>query len=468
MTRSWATLKTSILILCLMIFSLSFAYFRSNNPPVWPDEAIYADIAATFLATGNTGTTLWQGFVPHVETAALWYSPMFFHLTALWQLLAGSAYLTNRVVAYLVALVTIALVAYLFKPTHRRRFLWAILPLIGLALENQFQQSTRVYRPEIFVMALILLSLIISRTITAKRLLGIGLLHGFAILLHPLAAVFSVAMVLHTFINTPKMVFWYSIGVVLPLSVWGITIFLHWPLFISQIGLMSQRKFTETAWHIDMGRASILWMLQFITYIITTIWFVYLAWFKQAFFHYRLISLMLISAWIIALWGKMNWYYLYLYPLIYLCFHYLVVTLKSSHLKHLKLLIIMAVTISLYHQALTITRLRQGHYSVEKHYQAILSVVPDHSTVFLSSIPDPYFAFKSAGRHNRLIEFPTLPASIETYQDILSQVDYVIYSNNYDQVLFGDFLPNYLMQHHVELIKIGASGEHQTTVFRLK
>jgi hypothetical protein len=470
MSHSWGNIKRLSLIVSLIVYSLSFAYFKSSHPPVWPDEAIYADIAATFLATGHTGTSLWQGFVPKVETAALWYSPMFFHATALWHWLGGSSYLSQRLVAHIFAILVIMITIKLFRPAPPRRLIWAILPLIALVLDYQFQHLSRIYRPEIFVMALILLSLKISQTLSSKRLFIIGSLHGTGILLHPLATIFMLAMAIYivAMSNTRKHLGWYCLGVALPVMVWGVTIFRHWPVFISQLTLMYQRKTSEFGWFVAMGQQSPLWALQFTAYLITSIWFIYLAWSKSTYHRYRLVATFLAAAWFIAFYGKMNWYYLYLYPLMYLCIHYLAITLSITHLNRLKVLLTLIIVISLYHHSHTINQLNQGNYSLEQHYQAILNAVPDNRTVLLSSIPDPYFAFKAAGRNNRLIAFPTMPISLDTYREILSQVDYVIYGNSYDHVIVGDFLLHYLKTHHLRTTLIGEPGEYQTTIVQLK
>jgi hypothetical protein len=230
-----------------------------------------------------------------------------------------------------------------------------------------------------------------------------------------------------------------------------------WPdrnLFITQLTLMTQRKNAEETWLTIMATSSSAWLSLFITYGLTTLWFLYHTIKQPRHQENRLIALVLTAAWLIALVGKMEWYYFYLFPFIYLALNRLAVGISAKSYLKFKLLLLLITGLSLYLTQRSNTFITHGSYTIDRHYEEILAAVPDNTSVFLSSIPDPYFAFIEDKRRNHLVEFPTLPASTKIYEEILAEIDYVIYNNNYDHVLFGDFLPNYLQNYTESFIPV--------------
>jgi hypothetical protein len=205
---------------CLILFTVNLSRQAYINPPPWPDEAIYADIATTILTQHKAATTLWQGFVPGVEEAALWYPQLFFYLTALIHIFTGSSYISQRLVAMFAAVVVIFLLSHLFhKPAKPKAYWLALMPLLSLAVDYQFVRNARLFRPEIFVLLTISLALYLNRHSISKVVIGI--LCSIAVLLHPLSILFTGAFIVFYYRNQPRQVPRFLLGFFIPIMLWG-------------------------------------------------------------------------------------------------------------------------------------------------------------------------------------------------------------------------------------------------------
>ena len=70
-----------------------------DNPPVWPDEAYYADIALNLLRENRLGTDLWGDMIPGSRTNFYQYPPGLFYLFAGLFSLTGPSIYFQRLLA---------------------------------------------------------------------------------------------------------------------------------------------------------------------------------------------------------------------------------------------------------------------------------------------------------------------------------------------------------------------------------
>ena len=92
-------------IFLLLIFSFyifSSLFLQTIHPPVWPDEAIYAEVVENVIATGTIKSDLWKDAIINIQTKAMWNPPLFFYEYALWQRVWGESIYYQRALVQIV------------------------------------------------------------------------------------------------------------------------------------------------------------------------------------------------------------------------------------------------------------------------------------------------------------------------------------------------------------------------------
>lgn len=463
----------------VIVFGLHVLIAFFDNPPPWPDEALYTDIAKNILETGRASTTLWQGLVPGVEEQALWYPQLFFYILAFWYKLAGISLMSMRLLSFVFGTAVLILVLTLSRrllTTASTKLL--LLPALLLTLDYQFIRAVRLLRPEMVILLLVLAAYFISINRLKKpsglnrhKNLITGILLGLAVLIHPLALVFLPPFIIDRFIHKSaslkKDVLILILGFSIPLIIWLFTVFPHRQLLLTQMSLMTQRKSLEPPWlFIIFDLDNHLLKLATIGQVIASLIFIVITFIKKP-KSWLLPALILIAAWTIALGGKMLWYIVYPLPFIYLGIA-LVLDKKpvpKLHRHFRRLTIILGLTLTLL-SLNTLLETKRGQYSVDRFYQTILEEIPDGASVFLSAIPDPYFILDNPNRTHQLTEFPSLPVSQRDYAAVLAKVDYVIYTQSYDTDIAGNFLAAYLNLNSESAIPVTDAG-YQARIFKL-
>lgn len=432
------------------------------HPPPWPDESIYADIAGSILHQGSASTSLWQGLVPGVQNQALWYPQPFFYLVSWWYRFTGVSFVSTRLLASVFTLGLFCLFALI-----TRKSTWSLL---ALSVDYLFIKDSRLLRPETLVLFLLMLVFILNRvywsTFRPSYLFVLGFILSSIVLIHPLAFLFVLVYFVWLLVSKPKakMLIYFILGLLLPLFLWYINIWPNLSLLLEQSALMAQRKSLEISWLQDLIRsadwAHLLLLLSYVCLLIIAI----RSKLKNASKHNEFALLLgwLLAAWLIALIGKMSWYFIYI-PL----FSYLIAGLKILK-KQTRPILIIASSISLLMQITTLTQASRTGFNFGKYTQMLMLYIPDKTTVFLSSVPDPYFSFLASSRQNQLIEFPTMPLNPSQYLSVLNQCDYIIYTDSYDRLLFGSLLTDYINRNQSTVTLIGKATNYESKIIKLK
>lgn len=150
---------TALLLGFFLIFSLRFLL---QKPPVWNDEAIYADLAGNLIRDGRLKTTLFKDFIPQLEHHSYWYPPMYFWLLATVFIAFGQDIISMRLLSLLLGLLSLLLAGQIFKKIFQKSWQAKIAMVIFLSLiiiDPYFQAGAVVGRMEILVIALGLLAL---------------------------------------------------------------------------------------------------------------------------------------------------------------------------------------------------------------------------------------------------------------------------------------------------------------------
>ena len=126
----------------ILIFIIQSKVLILKNPPVWPDEAIYADIVDNFINEKKMAPNIWQEAYPGATEHFYSYPPVFFYLLAGWVKLFGFSILTLRVFS-VVSSAIFAVVFFSFAKLFFRgknAAFYALLPIIGLSFDHFFAQ----------------------------------------------------------------------------------------------------------------------------------------------------------------------------------------------------------------------------------------------------------------------------------------------------------------------------------------
>lgn len=190
---------------------------------------------------------------------------------------------------------------------------------------------------------------------------------------------------------------------------------------------------------------------------------------KQKKTNYVLIVVSLLISWFFAYYGKMESYWLYPISFAYLGTTVLLADDKYRHKFFIVLVygVIVFTNFSIRWKDFILYQNR-SFYSYDVFSDKILESIPDNTAVFVSSIPDPYFAFKKYNRKNDLYMPPAFNIKREDYLKILNDTDYIIYTWDYSGIVHGDFLRRYIEQNVESEYDIGSYKQYEAQIFKLK
>lgn len=446
-------------------------------PDIWPDEAIYADIANNLSTENRLGTTLWQGLIPNVESYAFWYPPVFFYILAFWEKLFDLSIFSQRFFSLLIGSFVVFLFYFFSKIFFKKNSLWFILLfLFMLVTDFNFLRAVRISRPEIFVLFFGIISFLFY--IKNKKSIGLsiaGFFSSLAALTHIIALFIPLSIALHFLIinklNSFKSKYFYIFlfSFLVPIIIWLTSIYPHIDILKEQILLAVIRKNIDQTWLLYVFSSNQPFLIKILNfdYLFFALIFVIFAFIYRKNKNYLFLTIIIVLSFSFAIFSKQFWYYLYPIPFVYLGITLLLLQNLKKIYKHILvtfILILILTNIAL--QSLIIFDGWEKSY--ENYTLEILKIIPENKTVFLSSIPDPYYAFKTKDRNNKLYEFPVLHTKKENYLNVLNNSDYIIYNGSYDAPIFGDFLENYIKKNGLNFYKVGELSGYKTLIIELK
>jgi 4-amino-4-deoxy-L-arabinose transferase-like glycosyltransferase len=224
-----------------------------QDPPVWPDEALFADAALHLLQDGEMRTELMAGLLPGIERRTYWIPPLHpLGLTAVFALF-GPGVVPMRSLSLFAALVVLLLTAALAQRIGLGRIGGAAAALL-LATDVVFLRGARIGRMDVLCLVFILAALwFASRPTPAGRASGpdrtplwAGMASGLALLSHPAGAVApaSVALAYALWPAAPRrrLLGGFALGFGLVLLAWTLYALADPTSFLAQMHLQFQRK----------------------------------------------------------------------------------------------------------------------------------------------------------------------------------------------------------------------------------
>lgn len=472
-----------LLALLIVLFLVLNLPHLLEFPPVWPDEAWIADVALNTAKTGYPHTEIWGNLIPDAPQHVFWYPPVFFYLLGFWFKIFGFSIETQRFFSLLVSALYIG-VFYTFtrfmiaksapKLSNIKVLLLAFLGSALLILDPTFLKSAVISRPEILVLTLITCAGILvlkSTDLAEARLKAIflivsGLFVGISMMVHFLAATFALPLFFYLAISTKKFYlernfYFFLISALIPIGSWFLMILPNFTILTKQLGVLAQSTTTSPNFLIlSFSVYSPLHKLLFLIYLAISLIAV-AVWALSKKSPLLLVSFLLAASWLLAYYGRIEWRAIYIVPFVYLA---LVLVLALKNLKIFILLILsilFILDINNYINLVSETA-DKSYLEFEKNFR---SFVPVGKTVFLSTIPDVYYAFKAQGSYK--LYDPLAKASAVDFEKLLTTVDYAVINSRFSYIYVGDTLDNYLKENTLRIMEVEGGG-YRASVYELK
>jgi len=259
----------------------------------------------------------------------------------------------------------------------------------------------------------------------------------------------------------------FSAGLLPLLIVVAVAFFQHMDIVLAQLSIVSARKRMELPdFFLVLLHGNIVHKLRYILYFVVTCVYVYHAWStrsKNGIF----ISIIAISAWAFSIFGQMTAYALYPFAFVPLMIGTGIVDAKKilKNFFYASCICFLLLNMLIYLIKISTSGWNFNYY--QDFSAQVLEVIPDKKSVFLISIPDPYFAFKKSSRANVLYQYPYMPTTYSSYIKQLNASDYIVFTASYDGIVFGNFLTQYIIANNETVTEIPVLN-HVAYIIRLK
>jgi len=468
-----------------------FTYYAKElfcqYPPVWPDEALYADPAINLIRRGTMGMSVLAGSLAGIGEHTYLSLPLYYlYLAGVFGIFGVSLIVLK--LSSLAAAVAVMLLTYWLGVRSGLGRWFSLVPVSMLTVDAVFLRGALIGRMDMLTLALILLSLVLATDLgnaadapKYRRAFLTGVVCALATLTHPLGAASAIGLLGAIVLRSPRtarrrMLLAAAGGLILPFLAWGVYILQDPRSFIAQFGtnIMKKQVGVFTGVVVSMGQyglplgivAALAWLIG-----LAGLWLA--ARRSGELLALPLCQLPLLLA---TAAGEM-WYPLYLCPLtaIGVCYFLLRLGERKISEQSAVAVLALAVVVSLAAgnlrrlHALSLSRFPAQTTALASYTawcRAISAQLPPSSTVTLTIIPDPYFGLVDR-RDLVLREFvhERLPFDRGEYLRHLSESDYIIVRND-EQGLVGRFAESH--GDLIATIQAPIPGHHFARIFQIR
>lgn len=479
--------RLSILIL-ILLFTIFLGFdliYILKLVPIWPDEALWADVANNILSNHFLiKSDLYKGFVSGIENFSYGYPPASFYLLAGWFKIIGMSIYSQRLLSIILSLFFLIIYSF-FSRKFLSSNLFSILPIFFLIFDYTFLRSSVLGRPEILVLILGFINLYFLTKISEKKvsskirrflLIACGLLLGASFLIHYtsllfiLTALIYLPLLLRFKAISIKETFFFLIPLFTLSFIWLIYIYFHLSFFngyFNSVFLIKTKRSLSWIWSV-FGFQPMANKLIYLGYFITTWEYINFTLQQKNIKHYLLL-LCLLSAWLFSYFYNLEWSFVTITPFIYLSLSLMIKYYLSFNQVKFGLVSSVAIllfTLNFYIYSNNIISLGGDKYSYEIFTEKLRDVIPDNKTIYISAIPDPYFGFKK-DRSNNLHQFPDIyGVPKEKLLNILNATDYIIINQSLGPN--SDLVIKYIQKNVQTIYHVGEKNQYEADVVHLK
>lgn len=484
-----------LLLLTFLPLLLSAKLLFLLDPPVWPDEPVFFDMARNFVSTGILKASLYNGTNPIAVNTGYGYPPLYFAFLGVWTSLFGSSIEAVRSLSLVLGILSLVTFFFILKQLFNNPVVWYVGTAI-LSFDITFSRASRVGRMEILVLLFFLLSLYFSLLWQKQKkpfyLPLIGVLVGLAMLSHPVGVIAPAILISYIFFDKSnakvKTLATILISAAAVLSLWLIplkgdlsalltTFYLHW-----------QNKSAGPPAYYLLFTSSTSWFILLSLSLVIILAFVFIAYRTRYLKQVRVTILLgLIISSFVALMGREGTYMVMVQPFIVLCLVALLQSAIQAKSRALKIiaagLVILFILANINIQFFNNDNLmlnsperksfidaRSSNYhelakliSATLLSQKILYHQKTPTKIYMSVTPDPYFDLKEFPQFEfQEVLAPLFPLSNRQYKKILDDSDYVVYNWISDK-----FFDNYIKYNTAEKLIVSQSYGYFAIIIRL-
>ncbi len=246
-----ATTAVKVFLIALTVSTIGSFIFHVKAlllkyPPVWPDEALFANVAINLIHRGELSMDIFSGTLLGIGRRAVFMPPLYyFYLASIFHFW-GPGIVVMRLSSLAAALAVIIMTYGLGLRSGLGRWL-SLVPVCFLVVDKAFLRAAILGRMEMLSLAFMLVAFWLAMDVTnaegrpgAKTSFLAGLACASAALTHPLGAAAAPAVVgARTVIAggpRRRVLAPMLAGLFLPVSAWAVYISLDWKAFASQFG----------------------------------------------------------------------------------------------------------------------------------------------------------------------------------------------------------------------------------------
>lgn len=432
-----------IALICFVLFLLINGWTFLSNPPVWPDEAVYADSARHLLATGHLATNLFLNAVPGIQQSEEWYPPFYFYVLSFWMWIVGQGITSIRFLSFVIGIGCLGLYILLVKE-FLGKWSYAWMGFVLLLLDASFNTALKIARMDILTLFFFILSLWLYLLAQKKErkwwYVATGVSLTLGVLTHPLGMIACISIGLFAIcrdeslskkiLHLQLLFLPVCIGVVF----WIVSIFPYFSFFLPQYQAQWVKKASESFYVFILLENNIAYWFLFLCYGILAVILGYLSFVKRVWKALFCFIGLLVSV-IILTWGKEIWYILFFQPFTTLGLLTSFYIANEQKNKAVKIGAISALVI--YCVFSLHTSFSQVIQQIDKNYesfsQAINKKIPNNSSVFITTIPDPYFSLSQRKNIILFEQIPETSISKKAYTHLLDSSDYIVINAAFDK-----------------------------------
>jgi 4-amino-4-deoxy-L-arabinose transferase-like glycosyltransferase len=462
----------------IAIYALATLPILLKFPSVWPDEVNLYEPAAALARGQGMGTSVLAGFLPGIDRFTYWQPPgYFFFLSLVLRFVAPAHhFVAMRLFSWSLGVVVLVLGAAMLKRLAPSS-VWALLGLVILATQVSFMQSANVGRMEMPTLACMMAALCAYLAYRAKgrrwSLVMAGLFAGLAMLFHPVGILAPAVMVLSELV-APS---WRELRLKNAVIFAGVItlVFLPWFIYIAQAPRLFQAQMSGQSIRKSLYLGFLLttrgykfWLLSPFGNASCPLGNRWLGVWPLPIGNSALIPALLLGVGLAALLAKTGsraeasmlgawalggyainlfmpefWYTVYFITPSCLLLGWAVAESSQRWMRAAALATLLAAGAWNYAEVSLISFDCQDARMAYQFYCLTLSrTIPDHSTILLASIPDPYFGLLATGKSYRLYEFVPVgvPLDAAGAGQTMARIDYVVGSDCCRPQYLADYL----------------------------
>lgn len=450
-------MKKKTLFLFSLFPFLLFTYLTFFSfPLVWPDEALFLDSAFNLSQTGQIKTNLLTGLLPQAENYIYWTPPFLYIFFAFILKIISLDIFKARLLIFGLSLIFLYISFHILAKITKKKYL-IFLGMLLISSDIWFLQVSHLVRMEIFVLLFTILTFYL---IPKKKYYLAGFFAFLAIFSHPMGAIAIIAGVISIFLHGENNIKLFTnhhlnikslkvravnitsflIPIVIPIFLYFLSITSKLEIYISQNNLQFLRKNSLSPYAFLLMRNQKEYLLLFTIFLaITLIGIIYYYHCRNKYIStalvFALTSIILLFA------GKEMWYLVYFQPYVTLLAIELITKANKNIKKTILVMILLVITLNIKLTYEAIGQAPEKNY-YPKFISQIKSIVPKGSSVFVSTLPDPYFGLKN---NYTIKEFSPVPIDNGTYMNYLNEADYAVYNYFSSKIVEECIINNYIL-----------------------